>query len=171
MTTLFKYLALVLQAAVFSALLSNEASAMEQLNMKNITDADKVYFGKRLTKEQLEKLQYILANGFTTSKSPCEKVAAINKNLLFLKTVTSVFREASASGEISTYARSYSSSLTHEFTATAKVFGDILPRYEQACRASRHIVENTEQRVIGKESSSSTALQETARNLDHEKSP
>jgi hypothetical protein len=129
----YSVISIAVQVAVFSVILSINVFAMEPLDMKRVTDADKIYFGSRLTPDQIEKLQQISIHGYTTSKSPCEKIVAINKTLHFFKAVTPVFREASTSNEISRYARKYSSSLAREFTETAEVFADILPRYKKIC--------------------------------------
>jgi Zn-dependent oligopeptidase len=111
--------------------------AMEPLDMKRVTDTDKMYFGSRLTQDQLEKLQQISTQGFTTSKLPCEKIAAINKTLNFINSVTPVLREAATNSELSGYARKYSSSLALEFTETTKVFAVLLPRYKKICSESK----------------------------------
>ena len=133
----FSVVSLAAQTAVVSAIVSTTVLAMEPLDMKQITDADKIFFGKRLTPEQIKKLQQISNNGFTTSKLPCDKIVEINKNLHFIKVVTPVLREASTNSDISRYARVYSTSLTHEFTETSKVFVSLLPRYEKVCTATK----------------------------------
>lgn len=133
----FSVVSLAAQTAVVSAIVSTTVLAMEPLDMKQITDADKIFFGKRLTPEQIKKLQQISSNGFATSKLPCDKIVEINKNLHFIKVVTPVLREASTNSDISRYARVYSTSLTHEFTETSKVFVSLLPRYEKICTATK----------------------------------
>ena len=133
----FRIVSLAAQTAVVSAVLSINVLAMEPLDMKQITEADKIFFGKRLTPDQIKRLQQISISGFATSKLPCDKIVEINKNLHFIKAVTPVLREASTNSDISRYARAYSTSLTHEFTETSKVFVSILPRYEKICSAAK----------------------------------
>ena len=140
----FSALSIAVQVAVFSVILSINVFAMEPLDMKQVTDADKIYFGSRLTPDQIEKLQQISIHGYTKSKRPCDKIVAINKTLHFFKAVTPVFRKASTSNEISRYARKYSSSLAHEFTETAEVFADILPRYKKICTVDKQKRQDTE---------------------------
>jgi hypothetical protein len=140
----FSVFSIAVQVAVLIVILSINAFAMEPLDMKQVTDVDIIYFGSRLTSDQIEKLQQISIHGYTTSKIPCDKIVAINKTLLFLNIVTPVFREASTDSEISRYARKYSSSLAHEFTETAKVFADILPHYKKICTAGKQNRQDTE---------------------------
>lgn len=144
MTLKFSVLSTAVQVAVFSLVSSINVFAMEPLDMSQVTDADKIYFGSRLTPDQIEKLQQISIHGYTTSMIPCDKIVAINKTLRFLNIVTPVFREASTNKEISRYARKYSSSLTQEFTETAKVFADILPSYKKICTAGKQKRQDTE---------------------------
>lgn len=126
-----------LSAAVISMMVSIHANAMEPLDMKRVTDTDKMYFGNRLTPDQIKKLQQISVDGFATGKLPCDKVIEINKTLHFLHNVTPVFRQASTDDNISPYTRKYSSALAHEFAETTKVLGDILPRYKKLCTAGK----------------------------------
>jgi hypothetical protein len=140
----FRAVSLAVQTAVISVLLSINVLAMEQIDMKQVTDADKIFFGRRLTPEQIEKLKQISIHGFSTSKIPCEKIVAINKTLHFLSIVTPVFKEASTNDDISKYAKKYSSSVAHEFTQTSKALNEILPRYKKICAASQKKRHDTE---------------------------
>jgi len=115
---------------------SVNASAIEPPNMKRITDEDKIYFWARLDKEQLEKLKKIFNYG-KTSNQPCLKAAEINRTLRLLKEVTPIFREASTSADISSYARKYSASLVKELISTGKALNEALPHYKNACAASK----------------------------------
>lgn len=126
-------LSIAVQAAAFSIFFPINGLAMERLDLKQVTDADKVYFGSNLTLEQIEKLQQIANHGYNLSAQPCDNIAPINEALVFLKEVTPVFRKASTSNEISAYARKYSSSLARVFTMTSKAFTDVLPRYKKIC--------------------------------------
>ena len=120
--------------ATVSMLIAVAAFAMEPLDIKRISDDDKIFFASRLHVDQIEKLSRII-NHDAFSKLPCEKVAEINKTLGTIKAVTPIFREASASGELSAYSRNYSSQLVHEFTATTKALNELLPRYKNKCAA------------------------------------
>jgi hypothetical protein len=126
-------LSIAVQAAAISMFFPINGLAMERLDLKQVTDADKVYFGSRLTLEQIEKLQYIANHGYDLSALPCDNIVPINEALVFLKEVTPVFRKASNSNEISAYARKYSSSLARVFTITSKAFAEVLPRYRKIC--------------------------------------
>ena len=141
-----KCCAKVAQTAVLSIMLSGTVLAMEPFDMKQITDADKIYFGSRLTPELIEKLQQISIHGYSTGKLPCDKIVAINKSLNLFNKVIPVFREASTNNEISKYARNYSSSLAHEFIETSKVFADLMPRYKKICEASKQNRQDSESR-------------------------
>jgi hypothetical protein len=112
--------------------------------MKRISDDDKIYFGSRLNRGQIEKTLQIIKHDFTMSKRPCEKILAIEMALRFLSTVTPTFREASTSTEISAYARKYSSSLVHELTAKTKKLTEILPDYKKSCAAKETNRQNEE---------------------------
>jgi hypothetical protein len=118
--------------------------ALEPLNLKRISDDDKIYFGSRLSLDQIERIQQIINHNYTVSKLPCEKILAINMTLGFLSTVTPIFREASTSAEISAYARKYSSSLLHELTAKTKALTEILPYYKKICAAKETSRKNGE---------------------------
>ncbi|MEI7817547.1 MAG: hypothetical protein WCI45_10205 [Desulfuromonadales bacterium] len=139
---LFK-IVLVTACCMISSL---DVLAVEPLEIKQLTDADKIYFGSRLTSDQIEKLQHISAHGYNMSKLPCEKIVAINKNIHFLSLVTPVFRSASTSGEVSAYAKKYSTTLARELTDTVKAFNEILPRYKQICSSTKQNPKNTESR-------------------------
>ena len=128
--------ALPLAVAVLALVHAVSAFAIEPPDMKRITDEDKVYFGTRLDKEQVEKLQRII-NHSKMSKQPCTKAAEIHTTLRFLKEVTPIFREASTCADISSYARKYSASLTQELAGTSKALNEMLPHYKKACTASK----------------------------------
>jgi hypothetical protein len=123
-----------LAVVAFVVTQSINAFAIEPPNMKRITDEDKVYFGTRLDKEQIEKLQKVI-NHSKMSKLPCEKAVEIKKTLRFLKEVTPIFQEASTCTDVSSYARKYSASLTQELNGTSKVLNEMLPHYKKACAA------------------------------------
>jgi hypothetical protein len=118
--------------AVFVVAQSVNASAIEPLNMKRITDEDKIYFGSKLDVEQIEKIQQVISH-HNMSKLPCEKVSEIKKTLIFLEEVKPIFKEASTSAGISSYARKYSAALVQEFSGTSKALNEILPHYKNAC--------------------------------------
>lgn len=131
-----KILSIAVHIAALSMIFPIYALAMEPLNLKRISDDDKIYFGSRLNRDQIEKIQQIINHDFTMSKLPCEKILAINMTLRFLSTMTPIFREASNSTEISPYAKKYSSSLLRELTAKTKELNEILPYYKNTCAAN-----------------------------------
>jgi hypothetical protein len=118
--------------AVYVVAHSVNVSAIEPLNMKRITDEDKFYFGTRLDAEKIEKIQQAISHR-KISKPPCEKVFEIKKTLRFLEEVKPIFKEASTSADISSYARKYSAALVQEFSGTSKALKEILPHYKNAC--------------------------------------
>ena len=113
---------------------SFNVSAIEPPNMNRISEADKLYFGTRLDKDQFDKLQRVI-NHSTMSRKPCLRVAEIDKTLRFIKEVTPVFQEAANRSHLSTYARTYSASLTRELLGTGKALKEILPHSKKACAA------------------------------------
>src|ERR1035437_3776343 len=139
-----KVLSIAVHIAALNMIFPIYALAMEPLNLKRISDDDKIYFGSRLSRDQIEKIQQIINHNYTKSKLPCEKILAINMTLSFLSTVTPIFRDASTSTEISAYARKYSSSLVHELTAKTKALTEILPYYKKVCAAKETSRQNGE---------------------------
>lgn len=136
MSAKIKILSLI--GAAFIVAQSVNASAIEPPNMKLITDEDKIYFGARLDREQIEKLQHVI-NPNQTANQPCANAAEITKTLRYLKEVTPIFREASASADISAYARKYSASLTHELDRTSKALNQMLSYYRKACAGGKEV--------------------------------
>lgn len=130
MSAKMKVLSVAVAAFVVSQSVS--ASAIEPLNMKRVTDEDKIYFATRLTVEQGEKLQQII-NHQRMRRPPCEKIVDIAKTLRFVKEVHPIFQEASTSADISSYARRYSAAIVKELDVTTKSFTMILPYYQNAC--------------------------------------
>ena len=132
-----RVLSIATQIGALSALLSVNVYAIEPLNMKHVTDADRIYFGSRLTPDQFEKLQKFVDHSCIASTLPCEKkIAAINETLHFIRAVTPVLRSASSNTEISVYAKKYSSSLANELAATTTALNEILPHYMNICASS-----------------------------------
>jgi hypothetical protein len=118
--------------AAFVVAQSVNAFAIGPPNMKRVTDEDKIYFATRLNKEQFERLQQVIKHN-DMRKPPCEKAVEINKTLRFLKGVHPIFKEASTSADISSYARKYSAALAKELADTSKALNMILPYYQNAC--------------------------------------
>jgi hypothetical protein len=134
--------------------------AIEPPNLKRITDADKVYFGTRLDKEQFDKLQQVINHG-KMSKQPCAKAAEIEKTLRFLKEMIPIFQEAPTHTYLSSYARKYSSSLAQELIATRKALTEILPHSKKACMSTMEARKGkTERPLVGSAKESSLTSEE-----------
>ncbi len=108
--------------------------ALEPPDKRRVTEEDTLYFVTKLDKEQVERIAKIINHSYLHDKKSCDKYHTMKSTQSFIKEMLPIFKEASKSDIISSYARKYSKELVSELSATTTALNELLPGYASRCR-------------------------------------
>ncbi len=107
--------------------------ALEPPDKRRITEEDKLYFVTKLDKEQVERIAKIINHSYLNNNKGCEKYQTMKSTRTFIMEMLPIFKEASKSDIISSYARKYSKELLGELSATTTALNELMPGYVGRC--------------------------------------